>query len=303
MRSSMFPLESFLLWATLIRFASFLNMDTMKFILMIRSRKERTILTQLCSRNLDYLLHPSIEDNLTGTSRIADVGVGTGSYLVALSEQLAPTCRLDGFDISSAQFRQPQELPQNVHLHVHDAKQPFPTQFFAAFDAVHLRLLVSAMDKDDWAIVTCNVIQLLKPGGAIQWEEGDFINRRRLRGGGRGSSGDFLRFALQVNVTALSDRYKYGFSTLPQTFGDAGLNNIYTDIVATDRVPETRESMGRLSAVAVFGWARKERDAGRGDFWPGFKLEDVERKAYEDLDSGAYSRFDIYCTIAFKPES
>ena len=213
------------------------------------------------------------------------------------------SCRFDGFDISATQFRQPKDLPKNVHLHVHNAKQPFPADLHGAFDAVHLRLLVSAMDKDDWATVTFNVTRLLKPGGSIQWEEGDFINGRRLRGGGRGSSGDALRFALQVNVTALRSRYQYGVSMLPQVFADTGLRDVYTDIVASDRVPETREAMGRLSAVAVFGWARKEREAGGGDFWPGHRLEDVERKAYEDLDSGAYSRFDIHCTIGFKPRS
>jgi hypothetical protein len=181
-----------------------------------------------------------------------------------------------------------------------DVKQPFPPELHGQFDMIHLRLLVAGMDREDWAKATVNLLQLLKAHGAIQWEEADFITGRRLRGGVGGTTANNLAFGLQPMVDLFTERYKYGYSTLPDVFKAAGLERVEQDIVSSDRLLENREVMGRLSIEAVFGWARKEREKGGGDFWPGHSLEDVETRAYEDLRHGAYAQFDIYNTIGFK---
>lgn len=218
--------------------------------------------------------------------------------MVELSATYPDHSNFDGFDISSVQFRS--DLPDNVRLHIADVKQPFPLEFHRQFDMIHLRLLVAGMDKEDWAKATVNLLQLLKPHGAIQWEEADFITGRRLRGGAAGTTAKNLAFGLQPMVDLFTDRYKYGYSTLPEVFRAAGMKRVEQDIVSSDRLLENRALMGRLSIEAVFGWARKERMKGNGDFWPGNTLEDVETRAYEDLKHGAYAQFDIYNTIGFK---
>ena len=37
------------------------------------------------------------------------------------------------------------------------------------------------MDKDDWELVTWNMIKLLKPGGALQWDECSYADLGILR--------------------------------------------------------------------------------------------------------------------------
>ena len=58
-------------------------------------------------------------------------------WLIDLSRSL-PGAQLDGFDISSAHFPPQHELPQNVHLHTHDALQPVPERFLGKYDIVHV---------------------------------------------------------------------------------------------------------------------------------------------------------------------
>jgi SAM-dependent methyltransferase len=140
-------------------------------------------LTLCRRRNLGYLVHPSLATRLDRFSRIADIGTGTGIYLIELSRQLPATCRLDGFDISDVQYPSPEALPANVSLALQNAKQAFPAALKGKYGLVHLRLLMSAMEKDDWEVVAANAVRLLKPGGAIQWAEGDFLHSAYLRSG------------------------------------------------------------------------------------------------------------------------
>lgn len=51
---------------------------------------------------------------------------------------------------------------------------PVPQHMVATFDVIHLRLLVLGLPKDTWELACRNLLQLLKPGGWLQWEEADF---------------------------------------------------------------------------------------------------------------------------------
>jgi hypothetical protein len=42
------------------------------------------------------------------------------------------------------------------------------------FDVVHIRLLVLGLPQGSWDLACKNLFRLLKPGGWLQWEEGDF---------------------------------------------------------------------------------------------------------------------------------
>jgi hypothetical protein len=152
--------------------------------------------------------------------------------------------QLHGFDISADQF--PPSLPQNVHLHMHDAKQPWPAEWHGRFDAVHVRLLVCAMETtDNWITVARNVLQLLKPGGHVQWCEGNFTQLIGPSGVMRKTQHAAITGTQEITseiFTPLREQLQLGWSTLPGVLRDLGCSNIIQDTVSSDRNMKFRES-------------------------------------------------------------
>lgn len=120
------------------------------------------------------LLHPSIDVKGKDSLNVADVGTGTGIWLKKLLSVLQSegrSSRLIGFDISSDQF--PSDTG-DIRFSTHDATQPFPAEHWTSYDVVHVRLFVFALREPDLRRVMENVVQLLRPGGYLQWEDADF---------------------------------------------------------------------------------------------------------------------------------
>jgi SAM-dependent methyltransferase len=119
------------------------------------------------------LLPRSILDHLSMLSspRIADIGTGTGAWLLELATRLPLTSQLDGFDIDTEKYPTRQELPDNVSLEFGNALEPFPEKHCGSYDFVHVRLMMYALKKDQWEAVARNLKTLLKPGGWLLWEE------------------------------------------------------------------------------------------------------------------------------------
>ncbi|RFU29636.1 hypothetical protein B7463_g6716, partial [Scytalidium lignicola] len=85
-----------------------------------------------------YTLNPKI--SVTTDTRIAEIGTGTGLWLLDLAENLPSSVQLDGYDISDSQYPSQAFLPNNVSLNVLDAFGDVPPH-------------------------------LVEPGGYIQWED------------------------------------------------------------------------------------------------------------------------------------
>jgi len=255
-------------------------------------------LTLCRRRNLGYLVHPSLATRLDRFSRIADIGTGTGIYLIELSRQLPATCRLDGFDISDVQYPSPEALPANVSLALQNAKQAFPAALKGKYGLVHLRLLMSAMEKDDWEVVAANAVRLLKPGGAIQWAEGDFLHSAYLRSGSETGPKNLEHVAQRFHE-GIGHRLQYGHSTLPAIFEQQGLRGVFQDIVASDRISETRKNITRISYDGIFGWANQMHIKGAPGAWTLQEIKELRRKCEEEILAGGYCRFEIYVTIGY----
>ncbi|KAM0261529.1 hypothetical protein ACHAQJ_002212 [Trichoderma viride] len=86
-----------------------------------------------------YTIDPKIP--IGPDTKIAEIGTGTGVWLLDVASQVPPTVRLDGFDISDEQFPSKSSLPSNVNLQVMDA--------FAEVPEDH------------------------QPGGYLQWDDAD----------------------------------------------------------------------------------------------------------------------------------
>ncbi|UKZ73017.1 hypothetical protein TrVFT333_000656 [Trichoderma virens FT-333] len=57
-----------------------------------------------------YTIHPQIP--ITPDTKIAEIGTGTGIWLLDVSSQVPPTVQLNGFDISEEQFPAQSTLPK-----------------------------------------------------------------------------------------------------------------------------------------------------------------------------------------------
>ncbi|KAI0509032.1 S-adenosyl-L-methionine-dependent methyltransferase [Xylaria bambusicola] len=251
----------------------------------------------LMTKNMGYILHPSLK--LPPVPHIADIGTGTARFIICLHPQF-PEAVFEGFDISPALFPPRDALPSSVTLSVLDLKQPFLEDMHGQYDLVHLRLLVSAMRPEDWAPAVRNIFLLLRPGGYIQWEECEFLNAEW-----RKTTPD-ARFETAKSMTdafsdALHQQFQHGWNTLPKQMREAGFTSVVTDVVSSDRLPETRSDMTASILSLVFTWARMMTDRGTSGPLFGDHLGDLEKAVHQEIKSGGYFKFNIHVACGQKP--
>ncbi|KAH8595227.1 S-adenosyl-L-methionine-dependent methyltransferase [Bisporella sp. PMI_857] len=122
------------------------------------------------------LLHPAIP--VSDVKNVADVGTGTGIWLEDLytrqlrSEVISEDRCFDGYDISPAHFPK----KGNCNHIVHDVLKPFPTQYHGYYDLVHVRYMALSLKTKEYSLAADNLMDLLKPGGYIQWEDFDYAD-------------------------------------------------------------------------------------------------------------------------------
>ncbi|KAL7937007.1 hypothetical protein V8C35DRAFT_213265 [Trichoderma chlorosporum] len=118
-----------------------------------------------------YTIDPKIPIN--PDTKIAEIGTGTGIWLLDVSTQVPPTVQLNGFDISDGQFPPQSILPSNITLQVMNAFDEVPAEHFEKYDVVHLRLWCAIVKGCNTLPLIRHATQLLKPGGYLQWDEYD----------------------------------------------------------------------------------------------------------------------------------
>jgi SAM-dependent methyltransferase len=249
-------------------------------------------------RAIGFHIHPSIASKLPPNAHIADIATGTGIYLTQLGESW-PEATLDGYDLSAVQYPEATSLPGNVELKFLDVKKPVPQELEGTYDLVHVRLLSAAMLAPDWNPVVKNLAKLLKPGGALQWEECNFLAATQVRSL-VGSTYSAIQKIEELLLDAFRVHFVTGWNTLPREMTDSGLVNVQHDVVSSDREPETRADITKNSMVACFGWARSGKDPvplSPAD------IDELEHQAYKDIESGGYVRYDIHTTVGFRAEA
>lgn len=195
----------------------------------------------------------------------------------------------------------PETLPSNVKLGIMDIKQPPPLEEHNRYDVVHVRLLVAAMNPPEWQTAVSNLIRLLKPGGALQWDEANFGGTMHLKGE-PSSTISTIRFLGSLMGEALKERFSHGWNTLPHIMGSAGLIGVDKDVVSSDRVAETRKALTTDGTTALFAWLELMLKHGMSGSVPMEELKRLEDQAQEDISSGCYVRYDIHIALGFKPE-
>jgi hypothetical protein len=123
---------------------------------IIRLNLQHRLLTQ----NFRFLIHPSIPFSKPDL-RIAEFATGTAIWLTEVSKLVPSGCKLDGYDISSAQFPPPELLPSTINLQQHDVLKPLGEKYLGYYDIIAVRLLVTALADDEWEKAVRNLIQYL----------------------------------------------------------------------------------------------------------------------------------------------
>ncbi|KAL2815034.1 S-adenosyl-L-methionine-dependent methyltransferase [Aspergillus cavernicola] len=124
---------------------------------------------------LGYLLHPLIA--VPEDARIADIATGTGIWPISLSRRVPSTVQIDGFDITDDQFPPSDWLPPNVSLRILDILKRVPEELKGQYDVVCIRYFGVLIRNNDPEFVLRNLVDMLKPGGYIQWVESDVYNQ------------------------------------------------------------------------------------------------------------------------------
>ncbi|KAL8718666.1 MAG: hypothetical protein Q9225_004219 [Loekoesia sp. 1 TL-2023] len=122
---------------------------------------------------LKYDIHPSIP--LSRDSIIADVACGTGIWLIHVAREL-PNAQVDGFDIDLTLAPHELSLPPNTSLRNWNIFNDIPSDMVGKYDVVHVRLLILVVENSDPSRIIQKLLELLKPGGYLQWDELDFVN-------------------------------------------------------------------------------------------------------------------------------
>ncbi|KAA8643883.1 hypothetical protein EYZ11_006633 [Aspergillus tanneri] len=186
--------------------------------------------------NMGYVLHPSIDVSQPNLS-IADVGTGTGIWLLDLHRQL-PNAHLHGFDISSEQYPAPGFLPSNVSLSKLDILADIPEEYKEKFDIVHARLLVQVVNQagSNPVPVIQNLLKLLKPGGYLQWEEpNDDASKRPLVKADPSNPSENAEKLLHGLDARFRAKTPASWSVaLAETFKEQGLQNVLRDEFTTE---------------------------------------------------------------------
>ncbi|TLS29241.1 hypothetical protein PpBr36_01992 [Pyricularia pennisetigena] len=261
---------------------------------------------------LGFLIHPNIPVT-SPTLKIADVGAGTGVWLLDVARSLAPTCQLTAYDKTPSAFPPPSSRPPNVSFKVQDMYAPFPASELGTYDLVAVRFVSSASTRADWARAVDNLTTLLRPGGWLHWI--DSCNFA-LYSSAPGTS----RAACQAIYDGL-DPFRPGPSGVdgpviglmmresrnvrrPDVFREAGLVDVHEDVFSTDRLQDPGlgfRDKGTRNIMDCFLGCLEELVAVEGSGWTKESIENLRAEAMGEIDAGVYHTLDQVCIIGRKP--
>ncbi|APA15573.1 predicted protein [Sclerotinia sclerotiorum 1980 UF-70] len=115
-----------------------------------------------------------------------------------------------------------------------DIKQAIPLSKQSKYDLIHLRLIAAGIASTEWELVVHSIIQLLKPGGEIQWKECTWADVQHISGSIQSSVHTTRLMGSRFKI-GLKDKFSYGWKMLPQIFQNKGLVKLEEDIVSSDR--------------------------------------------------------------------
>ena len=184
-------------------------------------------------------------------------------------------------------------------LHVADAKAPFDPSLHGKYDVVNIRYLNAAMQPEDWETVNRNAYNILKPGGWLQWLEGNF--RQALRWVRQDPRAPSSVPEFSELFGPAFEKFDYPGQELGTVFRRAGFHNVLHEVTSSDRLPETRQAWTYLCRGPVLiGLQMTERAKGADGRSPEYCAELTE-KLCEEAEAGiVYPRHDLHMFVGQK---
>lgn len=248
---------------------------------------------------MGHLISPAIQKNLPSAPAVADIGTGTGAWLLTTSKELPTQAKLHGYDISDAQFPAPGQLPQNITLTTLDAKAPAPVHLHGQYDLVHLRLLNAAMLPEDWFKVATHAWSLLKPGGALQWVEGNFRNLNVVYQSERNTKTSALSRGVDL-TTRPRPHFDWFVDHLRDVLRSVGFEVVEQQVLSSDRLPQDRMEWSHIATGALHAIMRGNARMGVEGALAAEEAKSLAQEMRKECDEGAYFRVDTYEFVAIK---
>ncbi|KAI4189678.1 MAG: hypothetical protein L6R41_001287 [Letrouitia leprolyta] len=244
-----------------------------------------------------YLLHPAV--TLKPGAKIAEIGAGTCIWPIDVSRELRIPISVDAVDISMAQCPPPSWLPKNVRLVTHDVYQPFPSEMHGTYDMVHVQNWLCIWRTETSKTLIRNLLDLLRPGGFIQWSEQDPTANRIVVAPDAPTSS---RFTEEIMSFLNNPRQTINFEWVSKLGENLSQQ---AKLVAFDRYSSLDEhqliwSIGVLQACEEFGSnlernARNEEDIERAK-----KLQSAAEGASAEMLNGVGIYSELVTAVAQK---
>ncbi|KAI0179709.1 UMTA methyltransferase family protein [Hypoxylon sp. FL1284] len=179
-------------------------------------------------KDFGYLLHPKIPTEGKNL-RIADIGCGTSIWLLDVCDRLPKSTQFDGLDISFDASPPQDVIPSNITFRKWNVKEPVPEDLIGAFDVVHLRFFIYVLLKEEVPDAVSKFVQMLKPGGYLQWVDSDneSIRVKRSKPENRTESLEQLFGLLKSQDPRFNPTW---VPQIPKFFLDCGLQDVEAEI-------------------------------------------------------------------------
>ena len=157
---------------------------------------------------------------------------------------------------------------------------------------------------EDWQSVAHHAWTLLKPGGALQWIEGDLLQTCTVLRSEPETKTEALERATSL-AFAKCEHWKWFIPNLCGVLGKVGFESVKQMVSSTDRVAddvvESRRALGMLSVGATCSGLAAQRRRGLDDALGEVELEALREEMIHEVESGAYTRVDMHQFVAWKP--
>ncbi|KAH9206976.1 hypothetical protein DL95DRAFT_469136 [Leptodontidium sp. 2 PMI_412] len=256
-----------------------------------------------------FLIHPRIQSSLPPDAKIADFNTGTGVFLTELCGDLTKqNYTLVGFDTMPEIFpgngpSTHPTCPARVTFIVHHLLHPHPLERHEVFDSVHTSFLGPVLAGNDWSNVFHNMMDLVKPGGWIQWIDVNLSyqdNKDRIYVSKPGSSKDSY-MEMMEGIKYLDNHFYNMISggkrlkTIAEAHPD--VQTVWEDVFNTAQLNEVRVQIDILSVQA---WKRLLGQLPEDAGWDSARIERVAEGMLKEANDQVYIPLEVYVVVAQK---
>lgn len=259
------------------------------------------------TKTFGFLIHPYIPKP-SPTAKIADIGAGSGAWLLDVAKDVPATCQLTGFDLTASAFPTAENRPSNIYFIAHDMYLPFPASEKGTYDIVAVRFISSVAAREEWARAIKNLMTLLKPGGWLQWIDScNFALYNSVAGTSRAACQEIYEglehFRDKIDpVIGLMMREPKNARRI-DTLRELGLIDVHEDVFSSDRLQDlegNERDKGTRNIIACFLGCLEELVTMEGSVWTKSRIEKLKAEAMKEIDDGVYHTLDQVCIVGKK---